>query len=65
MKIKSLAILLILSLTPMLYAEESVILEPPPEIMDDPTLVMIIPAGEYTLTVPEPGILVFSPTVSR
>jgi hypothetical protein len=58
---KNLAILLILCLTPMLYADESQILEPPPEIANDTTLMILVPAGEYTMTVPEPGILVFSP----
>ena len=58
---KTLAILLILFLTPMLCVSESMILEPPAEIAEDESLMMLIPAGEYDMTVPEPGILIFSP----
>ena len=55
------AILLILFLTPMLCANESMILEPPPEIAGDETLMMLVPEGTYTIQVPAEGILVFSP----
>ena len=61
MKKLNLAILLMLFLTPMLFAQESMILEPPPEIAEDESLMMLIPEGDYNLTVPEAGILVFSP----
>jgi len=61
MKTLSLVTLLILFLTPMLCANESMILEPPPEIAEDESLMMLVPAGVYTINVPEAGILVFSP----
>ena len=57
----SLVMLLILFLTPMLYATESMILEPPAEIMEDENLVMKIPEGEWTIIIPENGVLAFSP----
>ena len=58
---KTLAILLILFLTPMLCVSESMILEPPPEIAENETLMMLVPEGIYTIQVPAEGILVFSP----
>ena len=61
MKTLSLVILLILCLTPMLFGNELMILEPPPEIAENESLMMLIPEGEYTIVVPPAGMLVFSP----
>ena len=61
MKGWSLVILLILFLTPMLYANEFKILEPPAEIMEDTTLVMFLPAGTWTLEIAEGGAIAISP----
>jgi len=37
------------------------ILEPPPEIAEDESLMMLVLEGVYTINVPAEGILVFSP----